>query len=282
MPQRPPRRRGESLQEVLTQAIADLTEHGFTSAERVAYWQARLAEAARRTMASQHQVDEMLRRSLAAQYERYVNQGAALKLHPGISRFTLEKLRPILRAELDRRIFASADLIKLNREQAVAKTLQRFSGWASSVPAGGSNTVNKREVKKSVGKAIGSLPFEERRVLIDQGHKLVASVNEVIARDGGALAVIWHSRWRQPGYDYRHDHKARDGEVYLLRDSWARKAGLVKPGAAGCYEDVTAVGEEPFCRCYAEYVYTLRRLPDDMITNKGRAELERVRKQLED
>ena len=270
--------RRQTYADVITEAVADLTAHGFDSAERVEYWQRRIKEAAEASMASQARLDEMLRQGLAAIYRRLVDQHGALVHHPGVNRFTLDRLAPRLRADLDRRIMASAQLIKLNREQAIAKTLQRFGGWASSIPAGGSKTVEKVEQKKDIRKALASLPFEERRVLIDQGHKLTASINETIATDGGALAVIWHSHFRQPGYDYRVDHKERDGQVYLLRSSWALKAGLIKPGPAGWYDKITAVAQEPFCRCWAQYVYNLRDLPDDMITAKGRAELERVRK----
>lgn len=270
--------RGDSLYDVITAAVAELSETGFTSAERVQFWQRKIAEAAERSLASNAQMEQTLRDAMASIYKRTVENGGALQHHRGVSRFTLEQIKPALRRELDRRILASADLIKLNREQAVAKTLQRFSGWATSIPAGGSETVNKTEEKANIGKALKSLPYEVRRVHIDQGHKLVASINETIARDGGALAIIWHSRWRQPGYAYRPDHKERDEQVYLLRDSWARKEGLVKPGPAGCYEDITAVAVEPFCRCFGEYVYHLRDLPEAMLTVKGREELERARK----
>ena len=74
--------------------------------------------------------------------------------------------------------------------------------------------------------------------------------------------------------------KPRDGKVYLLRGCWAQDRGLVKPGAAGYYDAVTAVAVEPFCRCQAQYLYALRDLPEDMVTQKGRDELERVRAQI--
>ena len=266
-----------SYYEVLTAAIADLTRHGFDSAERVAYWQARLREAAEKSMASTARMQEMLREGLTAIYKRLVDNQGALKVHPGVSRFTLERLRPHLRTELDKRIMMSADLIKLNREQSIQKTLQRFSGWASSIPKGGSKTVDKVDTKSDIRKSLAKLPFEERRVLIDQGHKLTASINEVIASDGGAIAIIWRSHWRQAGYNYRHNHKERDGRVYLLRDSWARRGGLVKPGDAGYYDDITAVAEEPFCRCYGVYVYHLRELSADMLTKKGEKALAEAR-----
>ncbi len=267
----------QTFYDVVTEAVADLSAHGFDSIDRVAYWQERLREAALRDMTSVSQMEEQLRAGMGAIYRRMVENGGALKYHQGVSRFMLERLRPQLRAELDRRIMASAELIKLNRQSAMTKTLQRFAGWASSVPKGGSDTVDKNDEKNNVKKALKQLPFEERRVLIDQGHKLTASINETIARDGGALAIRWHSHWRQAGYNFRKDHKERDGLVYLLKDSWAKKAGLIKVGKAGYYEDITAVAEEPFCRCYATYLYNLRDLPKELLTKKGEAELQRVR-----
>ena len=267
----------QTFYDVVTEAVADLSAHGFDSIDRVAYWQDRLREAALRDMTSVSQMEEQLRAGMGAIYRRMVENGGALKYHQGVSRFMLERLRPQLQAELDRRLMASANLIKLNRQNAITKTIQRFAGWASSVPKGGSDTVDKNDEKNNVKKALKQLPFEERRVLIDQGHKLTASINEVIARDGGALAIKWHSHWRQAGYNFRKDHKERDGLVYLLKDSWAKKAGLIKVGKAGYYEDITAVAEEPFCRCYATYIYNLRDLPKELLTKKGEAELQRVR-----
>jgi hypothetical protein len=265
MPNRP-----DTFQSVITDAINDLAENGFDSADRVMYWQDRIRAAAEAGMVSTHRMEELLRGAMAQVYHRMVDRGGLARMHPGVERFTADRLRPALRAELDRRIMASAQLIKLNRKAAIDKTLQRFSGWATSVPKGGSDTVSRRAEKKTLRKALTQLPFEERRVLIDQGHKLQASINEVVARGGAALAVRWHSHWRQAGYDYRVEHRERDGLVYLLRGTWAVGDGLVRPGPAGWYEDVTAFAEEPFCRCYGTYIYALRDLPEDMVTKRGR------------
>lgn len=266
----------KSFYDVVTEAVNDLAANGFTSAERVLYWQQRLKEAAEASFASAEQMEQQLRDSLAAIYRRMVDQGGALKHHPGVARFTIDKLRPELRRELDRRILASASLIRLNRENEINRTLARFSGWATSIPAGGSDAVDKREEKTRIAKELKQSSYRVRLVNNDQGHKLVASINEIIARDTGAIAVIWHSHFRQIGYNYREPHRERDGKVYLLRDSWAKEAGLVKPGEAGYYEDVTAFGEEVNCRCFGQYLTALRALPSDMLTAKGAAELERA------
>jgi hypothetical protein len=262
---------------VLAAAIDDMLANGFDSVERIQRWTRELRDAARRSMVSPESVEDELRRELSATYRKMVDRGRIFTMNPGVERFTIERVRPQLRAELDRRIVASADLIRLNRDQAIEKTLQRFTGWSTSIPKGGSSAEKRGAVKTEQRKALGQLKFEERRVLIDQGHKLVASLNEILAKDGGAIAGRWRSNWRQPGYNYREDHKERDNKVYLFRGSWAHTAGLAKPGSVGFYDDVTAVAQEPFCRCYLLNLFALRDLPDDMLTKKGRDALQAAR-----
>jgi hypothetical protein len=262
--------------ETITAAINDVTTNGFDSQKRIDDWVARIKKAAEASLIPRSQMDAHLREALKTIYSRMVTRGGIFRYHPGVERYTIEKLKPSMKRELDRKIAASADLIKLNREETIAKTLRRFQGWATSVPAGGSENVERRDTKASVGKALKSLPFEERRVLIDQGHKLISSINQVVAEGSNAIAAIWHSNWRQMNYDYRKDHKERDGKVYLIKDTWATQRGLVKPGDAGWWDGITKPAEEVFCRCYAEYIYSIRKLPPDMLTQKGKGELERA------
>ncbi len=266
-----------TLYETLTAAINAISSQGYVSPEQVEYWLTRIRDAARGSLMPEPKLQAELERALRAKYAGYVEHGGILAQHTGLPRFTLEKVKPHLRAELDRRIVASANLIKLNRAQAIDKTLQRFSGWATSVPAGGTKNTDKVEEKTRIRSSMTSLPFEERRVLIDQGHKLAANLSDTLARDGGAIAGEWHSNWRQPGYNYRQDHKERDRLIYLLRTSWARERGLVKPGPPGCYEDITACAEEPFCRCRMRWIYQISALPADMLTQAGAAAQEAVR-----
>lgn len=262
----------KTFSEVLSEALDDVIDNGFDKPERMEKWLERLKAAAKRTLPSEKEMEKMLRDALKARYQQLQN-GEIAKLNPGVSKFTLKGLTPKMQDELTKRIMASANLIKLNRGRAIDSTLQRFAGWMSSVPAGGTDSANKKKTKVEVQKALSSLPFEDRRVIIDQGHKLVGAINEVIASNTGAIAGVWHSHWRQPGYDYREDHKERDDQVYLIRDSWADKKGFVKPGEMGWYGDTTKVNEEPFCRCYMKWIYSLRALPKEMLTAKGKVAL---------
>ncbi|MHB1644407.1 MAG: hypothetical protein ACYCS8_17450, partial [Acidithiobacillus sp.] len=116
--------------------------------------------------------------------------------------------------------------------------------------------------------------FEERRVTIDQGHKMLANIDQTIAEQHGAIAMQWNSRWRVPGYDYREDHKELDGKIFLVRQSWAREKGLVKK--SGKYlDEIEQPSMAPMCQCTGTWLYSLRDLPDEMLTKKGRAALTR-------
>lgn len=264
---------------VLTSAIDDLIVHGFDKMERIEQWTRALRAAAEKSLVPPATLEQMLRDGLADIYKKLVDKGGLPRYHQGIDRFTLERIKPSLRGELDRRILASANLIKLNRQSSIEKTLQRFQGWSTSIPPGGVSESTKAETRTNIRKSLAQLPWEERRVLIDQGHKLIGAINEVVAKDGGAIAGIWRSHWRQPGYNYREDHKERDQKIYLVRDSWAHAAGLVKKGGTPYYDEITAVGQEPFCRCYMVWLYNLRDLPAAMLTAKGKASLEAARGQ---
>jgi len=234
--------------ETLNAAISDMLAHGFDSDERLKRWLAALEISAKASLMP----EARLQASVAAMLQRVY--GRELKgltqNHQLLGQFTLAQIRPKLRDELDRRIIASAGLIRLNREASIRRTLQRFAGWASSVPKGGSDIESRRQVKKVVRRGIAALPFEERRVVIDQGHKLAAAISEIVAKDGGAIAAVWeHVKRGPPSYQSREQHVARDGHVFLVRNSWAHKEGLVKLGGHQFTDEIEAPGELVFCSC---------------------------------
>jgi hypothetical protein len=269
--------RGEGFADVVAAAVDDLAENGYSSPERLAYWEERIRRAAEASLEAPARMEEMLRDALASTFRRLVDRGGIVKMHPGIERWAIERVRPALRAELDKRIIASANLIRLNRKQRIEETLRRFSGWATSIPNGGSTDPDKRDERARVKKPLARLPFEERRVLIDQGHKLTASINDVVSVGNGAIAAIWRSNWRQPNYDYRLDHKDRDLKVYGIRGSWSFEKGLTKKGPDGWVDEITRPAEEPFCRCWYVYLYSLKDLSKaapEMITARGREAIE--------
>lgn len=260
--------------DILTLAINDLTEHGFDSKERLDLWMRELAGAAYRSLLPESALQRTFKDVLERTFRRSTTLKHLMLVHPGISEFTLSQIKPHLRAELDRRIVASASLIKLNREASIARTLQRFAGWATSIPMGGTEIENRLEIKKHIRRGISGLPFEERRVVIDQGHKLAAAINDIVAMDGGAIAAQWHHVQRgPPSYDARPEHVARDAKIFLIRDSWAHAQGFVKPGKPGYSDEIEQPAQLPFCSCSWTFKFALRDLPADMLTARGKEAL---------
>ncbi|VGG43867.1 hypothetical protein [Klebsiella pneumoniae] len=265
------------------EAVKFFLRNGYTSRQELEQWQAIIRQAAESETDDDYMsmVSDRLRKT----YDLQVSKAGALERHKGLSRFTLNYMEPKLRSELDRRILASAGLIKLNRTAAINKTVQRFSGWATSIPVqdyvgGGLSPSSRSGVNYNcdhIQKSAQQVDYEARRVMIDQSHKLIANIDNIIATSNNAIAAEWHSHWRQAGYDYREDHKERDKQIYLIRGNWAQKNGYVKAGPAGYLDEITQPGEEVFCRCYVTYLYNLRSIPEDMLTQKGRKFLESMK-----
>ena len=267
------RKRTKTLYDVLTDAVNYYVKNGWDSQKSLLSWSNKLRVAASR----QAPDDDVTRKHLTSIYSRLVVHGGALKDQPpdGPTKVTLDKLKPEFREELDRRIFASANLIQLNREQAIDKTIQRFQGWVTSIPPDGVSDVDKNAQKSALGKSVKDLDFISRRVAIDQGHKLASNVKYLLSVQSGAIAFAWHSNWRRPGYNFRLDHKERDTLIYLVRGSWAVEQGLIKP-VYGYYDEITAAGEEPFCSCQVFPIYAPQKLPIEFLTEKGKREFNRV------
>lgn len=129
--------------EVLTAAINDFIKHGFDSKKRVDDWLKKLKDAANKAMMPESQMQREMEKALNQAFTRLVQRGGI----KSVSAFDVSRLKPKLRAELDRRIMASADLIKLNRNKNIEEVLQRFQGWATSIPKGGSKAVDKVKEK---------------------------------------------------------------------------------------------------------------------------------------
>ena len=256
---------------ILTEAINDFLEYGFDSKKRLEGWLKKLKIAANKSMMSDEQMNKEMERALKQAFSRMVYKGGLQSKN--VSKYTIDKLKPKLRSELDRRIMASANLIKMNRDKNIQEVLQRFEGWATSIPKGGSKAVDRVKEKQNIRKSLTKMPFEQRRVIIDQTHKLVSNINDIVAVDAGAIAGRWHSHWKQPNYNYREDHRERDEKIYVIKGNWASDKGYIK-AINGYTDDITMPGEEVYCRCNYTYLYNLRQLPDEMLTQKGKAVLQ--------
>lgn len=246
------------FQKVVREAVAFFSTHGFTSEYDLDQWAQAIQKAADDMLLSPQQASEAIAQHLRSIYGRMeakipkhlaqLQAKTAVRIGPEMFFRRVEtypQLASKMRMELDRRIAASADLIKIRRKESIAATLRRFKGWASSVPKGGTPKPKGPETELLM-KDFRRVRFEANRLNVDQGHKLNASLNATFAEGTGAIAGIWHSHWKQLYYNYRKDHKERDEKIYLIRGSWADKAGLVKP-SSGYTDQITQPAEEVYC-----------------------------------
>lgn len=226
-----------------------------------------------RALPDDDSVKQTVRESLTKVFENVTNPRKLSANVPGVKEYTIAMVKPELRKLLDQKILQSVNLITLRRDEAVERTLARFQGWTTSIPPTGATKESIAEAKENILKSTARERFEWRRVTIDQGHKLSANVEAVVALQNGAIAAEWRSHWRDASYNARPDHKARDKKIYAIRGNDALRAGLMKRGKNGYWEDMTQPAEEPYCRCWARYINNLNDLPDDMLTEKGRKAL---------
>ncbi len=260
--------RKKRFSEILTEAVNDFADHGYDNADRLEYWLDLLREAATAEMLSFRETERRIERALSKIYERHFDRIRLAKYHRGINQSAITGLSGAARRFLDQRIYASAELIRLNRQTAIETVLKRASGYLTSIPPGGGNVRDERKARSHIAKPLAQQTFEERRVTIDQGHKLISNIDQTIAEENAAIAMKWR-HVHQRGYNGRPEHIERDGEIFVLRGNWALSGGLMKRAGHKYLDEIDAPGEAVFCRCWGEYIYHLRDLPDGMVTKKG-------------
>lgn len=256
----------KEFEDALKRWSDELIRIGSVSPSRMAMAEANLRRLGE--LYAQAQTEEDVRRLKAQMDDVFMRwtKANSRKEMPTIPTWRVSRLKPVLREELDRRIAASASLIKLNRGKMITECIQRFSGWATSesdvakliTPPRAVLTLNKQDND-----------FLIRRVRIDQTQKLRANIAEIAAHEMGAIAFEWEG---QDDHRERMSHRKRNGKTFLIRDSWAHKQGLIKPAADVAWNDFDdgPPGIPVFCRCHARYIFDLDDLPDACLTDKGR------------
>lgn len=258
-------------------AVADLST-GSASISSLEVWMNRLRSSFQSQLTPMNQVEKNLESYFGSIYNRIATKKPAKGQPTTVSKYGRSRLSKEAQDLVANKVIASVSLIKLNREIAIADSLKRTAGWYSSVPLEGVSPDNKQEAIHDITKSFKQLPYVERRVIMDQGHKLTASIEDVVCRGEGAIAAIWHSNVGQLNYNYRRDHAARNERIYLLRNSWAHKAGLIKsPYAVAFTDEQTMPAEEVNCRCKYQYLYNLQDLPTEFLTKKGLEAIEALK-----
>lgn len=285
--------------QVLNEAVNELLTNGYTK-ERKDFWTRALKESIIHYLPTERQIKDKTNRHLTAVYDKSINklsrvvgqrkEGTENEYYGAFTRNNMVGLE----RELESSIGKSLSLITNNRALMIQHMVNKFEGWASSVPVGkppekiGDKYVYNHgkkvwyrpgvDVKESIKKLARNEKYKVDRVLIDQTHKLVSNINDVFATKNGAIAAKWDITHTKTGvggrpYEHRPEHVQRDKTIFLIKDSWADQQGLVKP-VHGYTTDIEQPGELPFCRCSYVYIYNIKSLPEEFLTVKAKKMLQ--------
>jgi hypothetical protein len=263
-----------TLTQIINNAFQDVSESGWTP-ESIARWASVFRDGAGGYFKTSP--DHAVRPAIERFYKKQMAKGAFYERHEGISKLTVEQIEPEFRQLLDNAIRNSINLIKLERDNgSIEVSTRRFSAWLSGVKQGQEAMPDKTLILAPLSK---QLKYEISRRGIDQGMKVMANIDSVIAQQGGAIACIWHSHAKTPAYQARPEHWARNNKLYIIRDSWAVEQGLLKKQNDFWVEEIPDPPSVPvFCSCFFEYVYSLERLYQlhpESFTKKGIEEIKR-------
>lgn len=242
------------LNDIIKRAFIDIKANGI-KADTIAYW-LRLYRQAASGKAFIHTPASVIEPQLRAIFKREVTSGNIIKRHGGIAPLTLKAVQPKFRQLLEDRIKSNIQLIKLERPNSIDVSTARFSRWMLD---GLQMDVTLPEAYKSIQRPItDQLAYEHRRRAIDQGTKMLAAIDEVLAVQGGAIVAVWHSHPPTAYYQARPEHWALNKKAFVIKGGWAYQKGLLKKGDNGFMEDLPSQpAHEIYCSCYYEHLYTI-------------------------
>jgi hypothetical protein len=229
----------------------------------VEQWRMRLLQAAEKQLDADSAA-KRIERSLTGAFKRAVAVPRISRRHDRVDKIALAQLEPKLVDELQRRMFAAAEAVDGDRRIALERVQQRFMGLATS----GRQPTAAKSVGKAITKAAKDAKAHERMVMIDQGKKLMANLDEIVAADNGSIGGFWDATW-EIERKHRPEHAERHQKFYVRRGSWADTDGLVRH-AEGYMDEHDMPGALINCRCEYIYVYDLSDCPEEALTAKGR------------
>lgn len=220
----------------------------------------------------------------------FVNKGYSSFLkeaqsnHKGITKASIKDLKPKFRKEVEDRVKISFNLMKNQEEELKQKMASRFINWVTidSKDVRG-NTTSKQSLLNFLdfAKENGIAEDHAKFILKDQTRKMIANLDDLVAKENNAIGGIWHNRGDRrvvgnPQGIYPHsetkahgNHWDREGKFYVFKDSWAYQKGYIKGELYENLED-GGVGVAIGCRCRLEFIYDLRDVPYENLTARGR------------
>jgi hypothetical protein len=168
---------------------------------------------------------------------------------------------------------------KLYLDEQLSEFNDLLWNFLKQVPIGGTKNKSTRSKIAELKKVFRHLTKWTQLFYTYKAMSLPAEIEYIFILEGGPLVAFWHySQLDEQGeYKKSYNHKERDGRVYAVRGNWAIDKGLMKAEPYGYIDEISRPNQEIGCMCHLQWVYGIRSLPDDMVTEKGRSGLEHAR-----
>lgn len=117
--------------------------------------------------------------------------------------------------------------------------------------------LRKKSLKKRIIKQYQGADLDSS---LDKARTLLNAADHVKATDNNAIAAIWRAKKCA-------EHASINENVYAIKGCWALKKKMMKVGPAGYLNGIPLPRS---CGCYLTYLYNLRSLPENMLTENAR------------
>jgi hypothetical protein len=190
-----------------------------------------------------------------------------------------DELLPVLRALRDEHVDSHAEQASAFFEKQKSAFDAQLAAFLSEIPIGGTKAAVVRGHVNPLKRALSDLLEWGGEMSRLQAMSFVSEVSDFLTPAGGdALAMTW--QYSRPSC-LVPSHEALHSRVYLVRDSWALKQGLLRADV-GFVEDTRKFRREIGCMCLASWHFSLPRLPEDLLTPAGVAKIEEARAKREE
>ena len=147
------------------------------------------------------------------------------------------------------------------------------------VPMGGCSDKTAKRGVTEIRNTFRDLTKWERLFSTIKAGSFPAAIRRTYDLNGNPLAAIWRYSPLDEQGEFRnvYSHRHLDGRVYCVRNNWAFEKALMNAGPDGYIDEIVQPGEDFDCMCAYQWIYSLRDLPEPMLTESGRTELRRTR-----
>jgi hypothetical protein len=178
-----------------------------------------------------------------------------------------DELLPGLRALLDEHVTSYAEQAEMFFAKQKLGFDQELTAFLAGIPAGGTKTALVRSHVNPLKRTLNDLVQWDADMHRLQSMSVVSEVDDFLRPSGGdALAMSWHYA---PSSCLVPSHKALDGRVYVVRDTWAIKKGLVHAGPNGFTDETRKFRREIGCMCSSTWLFYALSLPEEVLTPEG-------------